>query len=144
MFALTGVLALLAMVVVAVVIPDPGASHFHSDAEVAPARLKDVLQDKQLLRLNFGIFALHAAQMAMFTVIPLALKETGHFAEDQHWKIYLPVMLLAFAFMVPAIIVGEKKAKLKQIFVTAVALLLLTQLMLIVLVGHFWGIVARL
>ncbi len=144
MFALTGVLTLLAMVVVAVVIPDPGASHFHSDAEVSPARLKDVLKDKQLLRLNFGIFSLHAAQMAMFTVIPLALMDTGHLAETQHWKIYLPVMLLAFAFMVPAIIVGEKKGKLKQVFVMAVALLLLTQLSLTVLVSHFWGIVAAL
>ena len=144
MFALTGVLTLLAMVVVAVVIPDPGASHFHSDAEVAPARLKDVLKDKQLLRLNYGIFSLHAAQMAMFTVIPLALMKTGHLAETQHWKIYLPVMLLAFAFMVPAIIVGEKKGKLKQVFVMAVVLLLLTQLLLTVLVSYFWGIVAAL
>lgn len=144
MFALTGIFALLAIIVVARVIPDPPVSHFHSDAELAPARLKEVLSDKQLLRLNFGIFSLHAAQMAMFTVIPLALVETGHLAETQHWKIYLPVMLLAFAFMVPAIVVGEKKAKLKQIFVMAVALLLLTQLSLIVLVNHFWGIVAAL
>jgi MFS family permease len=144
MFALTGVLTLLAMVVVAVVIPDPGVSHFHSDAEMVPARLKDVLKDKQLLRLNYGIFSLHAAQMAMFTVIPLALMKTGHLAETQHWKIYLPVMLLAFAFMVPAIIVGEKKGKLKQVFVMAVVLLLLTQLLLTVLVSYFWGIVAAL
>ncbi len=144
MFALTGIFALLAIIVVARVIPDPPVSHFHSDAEMAPARLKEVLRDKQLLRLNFGIFSLHAAQMAMFTVIPLALVETGHLVETQHWKIYLPVMLLAFAFMVPAIVVGEKKAKLKQIFVMAVALLLLAQLSLIVLVSHFWGIVAAL
>ncbi len=146
MFALTGILALLAIVVVAKVIPDPKASHFHSDAEMAPARLKDVLRDKQLLRLDFGIFALHAAQMAMFTVIPLAIKETGGLAwnESQHWKIYLPVMLAAFALMVPAIIIGEKKAKLKQIFVFAVSLLFLSQLMMSVLVGNFWGIVAML
>ena len=144
MFALTGVLALAAIGVVAKVIPDPQASHFHSDAEVVPARLSDVLRDGQLLRLNFGIFALHAAQMAMFTVIPFALKETGNLPESQHWKIYLPVMLLAFAFMVPAIIIGEKKAKLKPIFVSAVALLLLTQVSLTLLIGNFWGIVALL
>lgn len=144
MFALTGILTLLAMVVVAVVIPDPDDSHFHADAEVAPAQLKDVLKDRQLLRLNFGIFSLHAAQMAMFTVIPLALMSTGHLTEDQHWKVYLPVMLLAFAFMVPAIIVGEKKGKLKQVFVLAVALLLLTQLLLTVLVNYFWGIAVSL
>lgn len=144
MFALTGVLALAAIAVVAKVIPDPQASHFHSDAEVVPARLRDVLRDGQLLRLNFGIFSLHAAQMAMFTVIPFALKETGNLPESQHWKIYLPVMLLAFAFMVPAIIIGEKKAKLKPIFVSAVALLLLTQVSLTFLIGNFWGIVALL
>ena len=130
MFALTGVLALAAMGVVYAVIPDPKASHFHSDAEVAPARLGDVLRDGQLLRLNFGIFALHAAQMAMFVVIPFALRETGGMPEAQHWKIYLPVMLGSFAFMVPAIIYGEKKAKLKQVFVSAVALLLLSQLLM--------------
>lgn len=144
MFDLTGVLALSAILVVATVIPNPGASHFHSDAEIAPARLKDVLHDKQLLRLNYGIFALHAAQMAMFTVVPLALKETGNFPESQHWKIYLPVMLVAFGFMVPAIIVGEKKDKLKQVFVFAVSLLLMTQLLFTELIGNFWGIVALL
>jgi MFS family permease len=146
MFALTGVLALAAMVVVARVIPDPpaGAFHFHSDAEVAPARLSDVLRDGQLLRLDFGIFALHAAQMAMFTVIPFALRETGNLPESQHWKVYLPVMLLAFAVMVPAIIIGEKKAKLKPIFTAAVALLLVTQILLTQFIGSFWGIAALL
>lgn len=144
MFALTGVLALLAFVVVARWVPDPQNSHFHSDAEMVPARLRDVLRDTQLLRLDFGIFALHAAQMAMFTVIPLAIKETGGLSESQHWKIYLPVILLSFAVMVPAIVVGEKKARLKAIFISAVALLLATQLLLSVLIGSFWGIVALL
>lgn len=144
MFELTGVLALAAMGVVYAVIPDPKASRFHSDAEVAPARLSDVLRDGQLLRLNFGIFALHAAQMAMFVVIPFALRETGGMPEAQHWKIYLPVMLGAFALMVPAIIYGEKKAKLKPVFVAAVALLLLSQLLMAALIQSFWGIAMML
>jgi MFS family permease len=143
-FELTGVLALAAMGVVYAVIPDPKDSHFHSDAGVAPARLHEVLRDGQLLRLNFGIFALHAAQMAMFVVIPFALRETGNLPEAQHWKIYLPVMLGAFAMMVPAIIYGEKKAKLKPIFVFAVALLLLSQLLMTMLIQSFWGIVTML
>lgn len=144
MFALTGLLATLALAVVAWVVPTPRASHFHPDAELAPARLKDVLRNRQLLRLNFGIFALHAAQMAMFLVLPLALVKTGGLDESQHWKIYLPVMLIAFAFMVPAIIIGEKKARLKQVFVLAVALLFVTQLLLALLIGNFWGIVMML
>lgn len=67
MFALTGVLALLAILVVKFVTPNPGKTAFHSDAETNPARLKDVLRQRELLRLNWGIFALHAAQMAMLS-----------------------------------------------------------------------------
>jgi predicted MFS family arabinose efflux permease len=72
-FAMTGVLALLAILVIKYVTPNPGKTAFHSDAEANPARLKDVLRNTELLRLNWGIFALHAAQMAMFTVVPFAL-----------------------------------------------------------------------
>lgn len=143
-FDLTGFLALAALAVVAKVIPDPKESHFHSDAETQPARLKDVLRDGQLLRLNFGIFALHAAQMAMFVVIPFALRDAGGLDEQHHWQVYLPVMAASFALMVPAIIVGEKKAKLKQIFVFAVALLVAVEFAMPAAIHHFWGLVALL
>ena len=51
-FALTAVLGTLALWVVWRVIPDPQASHFHSDAEVTPATMGDVLRHRGLLRLN--------------------------------------------------------------------------------------------
>ncbi|MHB9118576.1 MAG: MFS transporter [Burkholderiales bacterium] len=143
-FDLTGVLAILAVLVIAKVVPDPQGSHFHSDAETVPARLKDVVRHPQLLRLNFGIFSLHAAQMAMFIVIPFTLKTTGGLDEQHHWQVYLPVMVAAFALMIPAIIYGEKRAKLKQVFVTAIALLLLVELGMTQLQHSFWGVVAML
>ncbi|HEX7970896.1 MAG TPA: MFS transporter [Thiobacillus sp.] len=139
-FALTGVLALAAIWVVKVWVPDPLFSHFHADAEANPARLKDVLRNPQLLRLDFGIFALHAAQMAMFVVVPVALKNSG-LAPAQHWMVYLPVLLGSFVLMVPAIIYGEKRGKLKPVFVGAVALMLLAQLGLAFGIERFWGIV---
>ena len=63
-----GVLALLAMIVVKKVIPDPVISRFHSDTEASPASFASVLRNTQLLRLNYGIFALHAALMALWLV----------------------------------------------------------------------------
>lgn len=139
-FALTGVLALTAIWVVKVWVPDPAASHFHADAQANPARLKDVLRNPQLLRLDFGIFALHAAQMAMFVVVPVALQNSG-LAANHHWAVYLPVLLGSFLLMVPAIIVGEKYGRMKPVFVGAVALMLLAQLGLALGIDHFWGIV---
>jgi MFS family permease len=143
-FTMTGVLALFAFAVVKWGVPDPLVSRFHADAETNPARLKDVLRDTQLLRLNFGIFSLHAAQMAMFVVLPFALRNTGNLDIDHQWHVYLPVVLVAFALMIPAIIYGETRGKLKQVFIAAVAAMLLAQLGMAVSMQHFWGIVAAL
>jgi len=143
-FFLTGVLTLAAITVVRFVVPDPINSHYHSDASAAPAKLMDVLKNTQLLRLNYGIFALHAAQMAMFVVVPFAINESSHLDVNQHWKIYLPVVLVAFALMVPGIIYAEKQSKMKQVFVAAIAVMLLAQIMFAVSIHYFWGIIASL
>jgi predicted MFS family arabinose efflux permease len=143
-FLLTGTLATAAIFVVKYVVPDPLSSHFHSDAQAQTGKLKEVLRDKQLLRLNFGIFALHAAQMAMFVVVPFAINQSSNLTTNQHWLIYLPVLLLSFVLMVPAIIIGEKRAKLKQVFVGAIALMLGAQLLFAFSIAHFWGIIFSL
>lgn len=143
-FAMTAVLTLGAIAVVKFVVPDPVHSHYHSDASAAPAKLKDVLQNKQLLRLNYGIFALHAAQMAMFVVVPFAIIESSGMHENQHWQIYLPVLIASFILMVPAIIYAEKQAKIKRIFVGAIAIMLVAQIMFAASIHHFWGIIASL
>ncbi|MEW6676365.1 MAG: MFS transporter [Pseudomonadota bacterium] len=144
MFALTGVLSLAAILVLKYVTPNPGQSAFHSDAQANPARLKDVLRQGELLRLNWGIFALHAAQMAMFTVVPFALVQAGNLDVQHHWQVYLPVLVGSLVLMVPAIIYGEKRGALKQVFVAAVALMLGAQLGLALSMEAFWGLVAAL
>ena len=139
-FALTGVLALAAIWVVKVWVPDPRSTHFHADAEANPAKLVDVLKNGQLARLDFGIFALHAAQMAMFVVVPVALVQSG-LAADHHWAVYLPVLLGSFVLMVPALVYGEKRGKMKPVFIGAVALMLAAQLGLAAGIDSFWAIV---
>ncbi len=155
-FVMTGVLSLLAILVIRYVTPNPGRSAFHSDAEANPARLPDVLANMELMRLNWGIFALHAAQMAMFVVVPFALLRAGGLDAEQHWQVYLPVLLLSFAFMVPAIIHAERGGRMKPVFLAAIALMLVAQLGLgLAMAGLppvagepvnlvFWGVVAAL
>ncbi len=143
-FALTGVLALLAIWVIKFYVPEPGAAHFHADAEASPARLSDVMRDTQLLRLNYGIFALHAAQMAMFVAVPVMLAEGAGLHPDQHWWVYLTVLLLSFVLMAPAIIYGEKRDRLKPVFVASVALMLVAQMSLMSVQHSLWGMAAAL
>jgi len=143
-FVMTGVLALAAMAVIRFAVPAPRVSRFHSDAEAAPAKLAGVLRNGELGRLNFGIFALHAVQMAMFVVVPFALMKTGHIDANHHWQVYLPVMVISFVLMVPPIIYGEKRARLKPVFVGAVALMFVTELTFALAIDNFWGIMIAL
>jgi MFS family permease len=121
-FTLTGVLSLLAIAVVVFVAPEA--------PPLPPQRisLREVLTNGELLRLNFGVFALHMAQMAMFVVMPQALVRYAGMPLPTHWKIYLPVVLLSFALMLPAIYIGEKRGRMKQVFIAAIGLLVLVQI----------------
>jgi MFS family permease len=143
-FWMTAILSVFAIGVVKFLVPDPVNSHFHSDTETAPSKIKEVLGNTQLLRLNLGAFSLHAAQMAMFVVVPFALKETSGMSENQHWMVYLPVLTISFVLMLPAIIYGEKRAKLKPVFIGAVATMLFAQLLFALNIHHFWGIIIAL
>lgn len=143
-FALTGVLALLALAIVKFAVPDPKISSFHSDAEAMPAKLLEVLRNPELARLNFGIFVVHVAQMSMFVVVPLALRETGGLDANHHWQVYLPILVVSFALMVPPILYGEKKGKIKEVFIASIALMLLAEVALGVAISHFWALVLLL
>ncbi|MBA4142326.1 MAG: MFS transporter [Nitrosospira sp.] len=142
-FVMTGALALLAMIVVWKIIPDPSVSRFHSDTEASAGRFRNVLRDPELLRLDFGVFTLHAVLMALWLVVPLSLRTAG-LAADHHWQIYLPVLFFSIALIIPAIIYGEKKAKLKQVFSLSVAVLLVSQGLLAYTSDSLWGTAAAL
>ncbi|MBI3222333.1 MAG: MFS transporter [Nitrosomonadales bacterium] len=142
-FALTGVLALLALGVVKWVIPDPAITRFHSDTEASSGHFAAVLRNKELLRLDFGIFSLHAILMSVFMQVPFVLKRDG-LEVAQHWYVYLPVMLIAFFLMVPPIIIAEKKAKMKHIFMLSVAMAMLGQALLMFAQNSLWGVAAAL
>ncbi|XTI73163.1 MFS transporter [Acidithiobacillus sp. AC3] len=132
-FWLTAVLALVAIAVLYLVIPSSPAK-FHRDAELNPAMLRTVLRDRNLLRLDFGIFALHSGLTAIFVVLPLVLVDPRHplLSLSDQWTLYLPVMLLSFLFMVPLIAVGEAKRKLKEIFLFAIGLLIVAGILMAV------------
>ena len=86
-----------------------------------PAKPVQVLTHIDLLRLNFGVFCLHLIQVAMFVVVPpLFIKEGGLTSADL-WKVYLPVILGSFVFMVPAVFVAEKHRAHRAMLRLAVA-----------------------
>jgi len=123
-------LALVGIAITQFAVPNPRRIGVHRDAETVPALIGAVLQNKELLRLDFGIFALHAMLTASFLVVPGLLHATLDVSVHNQWVIYLPVLLVSVAVMVPAIIVAEKYRHMKAVFLSAVAALVLSQVML--------------
>ena len=116
----------------------------HRDAEAVPALIGSVLWNGELLRLDVGIFALHAMLTASFLVVPGLLRGTLDIATHNDWMIYLPVLLISVAVMVPAIIVAEKYRRMKGVFVGAVVALLVSQVMLYFGAHNLYALLAAL
>ena len=71
-------------------------------------------------------------------VLPHALLARGGLVAAEHWKVYLPAVLVSFAFMVPAIIAAEKRDKMRPIFLGAIVLVALVQGGLLLAAENLW------
>jgi MFS family permease len=143
-FWLMVALALVGIAITQFVVPNPRRMHVHRDAEAVPALIGAALRNAELLRLDFGIFALHAMLTASFLVVPGLLHATLRLPVSEQWFVYLPVLLVSVAVMLPAIIVAEKYRRMKGVFVGAVVALLASQLMLHFGAGNLFVLLAGL
>ncbi|HEY6822507.1 MAG TPA: MFS transporter [Burkholderiales bacterium] len=130
-FALTGLLSLAAILVVKFLVPNPPGEQAAAPVTAAAQRR---LLDKDLLRLNAGIFILHIVLYAMFVVTPTLIVQAG-LELSEHWKLYLPVVLGSFLLMVPAIFYADRRNQAKPVLLCAVALLLCVELALALVGG---------
>lgn len=128
LFAMTAALALGGIAVVIWWVPP------ESEKQVDQARsgVLAVLQNPALLRLDFGVFVLHAVQLSMWVALPAMLVQAG-LPRDQHWQVYLPAVLASFFVMGATLFPLEKKGYLRAVFLSAIALIALVQLAL-------WGL----
>lgn len=139
-FWLTAVLAALGIVVLYALVPRPAASPVHREAEPVRALFGRVLRNRELQRLDFGIFMQHAVLTASFLTVPFVLRGVGVALQDQ-WFVYLPVLVVSVFFLVPLIIMAER-GRMKPVFLGSIALLVAAQLLL--LWGHVYLILVML
>lgn len=135
-FWMTAGLSLAAIVLVTKGIPPEPVVHRPAE----PTPFVEVLKHPQLLRLNFGVFALHAMQTALWVVVPTALLHTAGLPSAEQWKVYLPATLIAFVMMIPAIIAAERHGYMKPLFVASIALLCVVQVGMALFDQNVWSI----
>lgn len=130
LFWFTAAMALVGMVIIAITVPKPAQQVVTRESGVAKTALAATLRNLDLLRLDLGIFVLHAVLMASFVALPLALVEQGGLPKEEHWWVYLVTLFVGFFAMLPFIIYSEKKRQMKRVFVGAVGVLMGTELFL--------------
>ena len=123
LFALTGSLALAGIAVVLWWVPAEPLKPKNTPR----GSLAEVLRHPALLRLDLGVFILHAVQLAMWMAVP-AMLETAGLDKAQHWQVYLPAVLGSFFVMGMTLFRLEKKGYLRAVFLSAVGLIALVQL----------------
>ncbi len=130
-FWLTAVLAAMGIGVLLVWVPTPVRSMHHMDTQSMPTQFVRVLGNFQLLRFDIGVFVLHCVLTALFVVVPFTLVEKVGLPLQHHWQMYLPVVLLSSAIVLPAIVLAERNRRIRQLLAGAVLILAVSQLALL-------------
>lgn len=129
-FWLMSILAVLGIGIVLFVVPRPRTLQVKADAETVPGMLASIVRNPELLRLDFGIFALHAILTASFLAVPGLLHARLGVSSSNQWMVYLPILLVSALGMVPTVIIAEKYRCMKGVFVCTVTTLAVSQWML--------------
>jgi predicted MFS family arabinose efflux permease len=137
-FAMTGVLALAALAVVRWIVPDaPAGVHVPDSAAFWKA-----LRDPELIRLNVGIFTLHAVLMAMFIVVPFALVRGG-LPSSEHWWVYLSSVGAGIVLVLP-VLISRTSAHERRVFLVSVATIGVSLAVLALTLERLGGVIAAL
>jgi predicted MFS family arabinose efflux permease len=137
-FAMTGVLAIAATAVVRWVVPDAPAQRKAPDS----AAFWKALRDPELVRLNVGIFTLHAVLMALFVVVPFALVRSG-LPPSQHWWVYLCAVGAGFVLMLPAVL-SRAATRERVVFLASVATIAVSFAVLALELENLVGVITAL
>lgn len=127
LFWITAGSAVLGIVILHTVVPEPRQCQYSADTGANLPTMKKLFSNRQLQRLNVSIFMLHLLITAVFFVVPLQLRDAG-ISDERHWLVYLPAVILSIGVMVPLIIWGERKA-LRSVLLLCVGGLVVTQML---------------
>ncbi len=137
----TAVLTGLAIVTTLFFIPKPQQHVLNRESAFVSGNLRTVILERELLKLNFSIFSLHALLMASFVALPVAMEHAG-FQRQLQWQVYLVTMLISFVAVVPFIIYAEKCRRIKQVFISCILIFLLAEAVLFSAGLNLWAVFA--
>jgi MFS family permease len=119
-FWLSAFLGGLGIFILYKVIPPVSQGATQTDIIPASTVFKTLLQNRALLKLDAGIFILHAVLTALFVVLPFLLRQTLGEKANHEWSIYLGVIFAAFIIALPVLRYSEKKGWTPLVFIASI------------------------
>jgi MFS family permease len=120
-------LAILAIVTLLIVVPNPVEQTERNKNAINLQSFKSVVTNTYLIKLDISIFTSHLILMANFVVMPITLRDVVQLASTVHWQVYLGVLFASLLIMVPFIIFGERLNKTKLFYSLSIILIILSQ-----------------
>ncbi|WP_223577360.1 MFS transporter [Kangiella taiwanensis] len=145
LFFVIAALAFIALIVAMTVVPrGDQASKVHLNLTFAE-RWKHVTAKGRIFVLALAVFVIHWSLVAVFMIVPDKLEQSG-FALAQHSWIYLTVLILSIALMVPMMLGAERKKMHRQIMQLAFFVIVVALVSLFTGFTHiaFWLVVLTL
>ncbi len=144
-FWITAALGVIGILIITLLVPKvQHVPRRKQEAGAVPSLLWKTLKHPELMRLNVGIFALHFVLMANFMVLPQIIEQQLHIPRNHHGMLYFPLLVVAFAVMLPFVIIAEKRRKIKPVFLGAIGLLAAMELVLMMAPSNYYFIIAAL
>ena len=102
-FFVVSLLAVLAIVVLYRWVPNAQRTIKIENSLSPGKQLFEAVTNPRLGQLNLGILVSHMLLICLFLVVPGIFVEQGGYALEQHWKLYIPVLLLSVLGMAPLV-----------------------------------------
>jgi len=128
LFVLTAALAVLGIWLLLKRVPPEPARH----AAQNETGMLALLTHGPTLRLNAGVFIMHAMLLALWVAIPGMLVQAG-VAPAAHWQVYLPAMVASFGVMAVTLFPLERRGYTRAVFLASIGVAAL------VLLGLAWA-----
>lgn len=143
-FWATAVLGTIGLVVILMFTPTPRKQIYNRDSGFIVAEVGKVLSYPGLLRIDAGIFLLHFNLMAGFVGFPLVLQGTGEIADQNHYLVYLILLIGSFILMGPVMILSDKNHWTKRILMGCTALFIAAYAVIAERSDSLWWVCAGL
>ncbi|DAB36223.1 MAG: MFS transporter [Sulfurospirillum cavolei] len=139
LFFITAALSVFSMIVLYTKVPNPPKIVHHYGADETD--LKEILKDKDLMKMNITNLLQKGMMTLAFMVIPILMLQEFGFVKKELWMVYLPAMICGVLAMGPSAIMGEKKHKAKEMLMIGIALFAISYVMMGYAKSASWFIV---